>query len=58
MRAMVVPDWWWRNYSTEKATHIVYHGGDAETEIFELELGFEAAFALYHLDDLLVNGLC
>ena len=51
-------NWWWRNYSTEKATHIVYHGGDAETEIFELELGFEAAFALYHLDDLLVNGLC
>ena len=55
---MTAEPWWWRNYSTEKATHIVYHGGDAETETFELELGFEAAFALYHLAALLVNGLC
>lgn len=47
-----------RNYSDSRgATHITYHGGNAETELFELELGFEAAFALYHLDDLLVNGL-
>lgn len=38
---MTAEPWRWRNYSTEKATHIFYHGGDAETEIFELELGFD-----------------
>jgi hypothetical protein len=46
-----------RNYSTATAVHIVHHGGNAEIELMEIELGFEAAFALFHLDDLLVNGV-
>lgn len=35
------------------ALHIHYHGGDAETELFEIELGERAAFALYVHDDMM-----
>lgn len=50
-------DWWWRNYSTETATHIVYHGGNSLTELMELELGFKAAFDLFHRDDIMFGEL-
>ena len=26
------------------------HGGDMETELYEIELGYDVTFALYHLD--------
>lgn len=29
----------------------------AETELLEIELGYRAAFALLHLDDILINGI-
>jgi hypothetical protein len=32
--------------------HIVFHGGNMETELYELELGFHAAFDLFHHDDV------
>ena len=41
------------NYQDERgAVHIRHHGGDAFTELMELELGYEVAFALFHLDDI------
>jgi hypothetical protein len=44
------------NYVDERgAHHIRYHGGDAETELFELELGHRAAFDLFHLDSVVFN---
>ena len=30
----------------------------AETELFEIELGFRAAFALFHHDDVMFGGWC
>lgn len=33
--------------------HIVFHGGDMETILMELELGYRAAFDLFHLDDVM-----
>ena len=45
------------NYVDERgAEHIVHHGGDAETELMELELGWRAAFDLFHLDDVMFKG--
>ena len=42
-----------KNYTDDRgAVHIRYHGGDAETELMEIELGHEVAFALFHLDNV------
>lgn len=39
------------------AEHIWYHGGDAETELMEVELGAQVAFDLFHLDDIWLDWL-
>ena len=47
-----------RNYQDERgAIHICYHGGDAFTELMEIELGSEVAFALFHQDDVMFGEL-
>ena len=34
-----------------------FHGGDAETELMEIELGANTAFDLYHHDDTVFYDL-
>ena len=42
-----------RNYQDERgAVHIRYHGGNAFTELMEIELGDEVGWALFHADDI------
>lgn len=41
-------DWWKIGWGP-------YHGGDAETELMEIELGERAAFDLFHHDDVMFD---